>query len=199
MSPSKLILATTLLAAAAPACYAIDLYTGIEGGVNYLGLEQIMQSSNPNIKLTDNHKKPMTQGASAGIFTGISQGLGPYSIGAELGADMYTGQANTQLTSNGVSFSSHDKLRYSLDASILPQFSIMPMTRLFLRGGIVYGHFTGTTNVNNGADNNYTINDLGYKLGAGLGVQFSEHWSARAEYNYTIFNEIGRASCRERV
>lgn len=176
--------------------YSLDLYTGIEGGVNYQSLQHAL-SNNNNLQFLNNKIKTTDTNMNAGIYTGIAQGLGIMKIGVELNALGFNGTSTTSFTANNVTLQNHNKLDYSLGISVLPQFTIVPKVSLFLRGGLLYGHFTGSSTVNDTPSGSYEKNATGYVAGLGANINLTDSWSIRGEYNYNWYNKFSTATTEE--
>jgi len=190
-----------LLAALAPAAFAINTYVGVSGGLSRVSVsdDSSMWSDfgavlNGQTSVTDTSSTSGSGiGGTAELYAGMFfQPISKLYLGAEINLTGFTGSANTKVTDVQGNFgqASYDSgLNYAVGTSLMPGFVLNYSTLLYLRLGIDYANFTSEVagdNANSLASSSINQNKIAYRFGLGLDHYITSNLSLRLEGDYWL-------------
>lgn len=175
----------TLAAVLPHLCYA-NAYLGIGAGPEFANFNQSATVVNPFTNVKDN-----TRLAGNGIFGSIFGGYGGYYQRFYLAGELNGNASSVAFQSSNSEFISgststtHYRVQNSWGISLLPGYEVRESTLLYGRIGYVTGSLKVSTTDASLANVNHAI--TGFRYGAGVNQNFSEHFSARMEYSDTSY------------
>lgn len=185
----------------------LDIYLGGQAGAEFLTVAKdstINVLFNGGSRLFKQSKNASSAiGFDGGVYAGIAQRFGKWSLGAELNADYLSGRSDIRnadgVTTAATGATAHEQFNYIYGASLLPGMYIAPNNKVYTRIGVVGGQFE--TNANGFMSDLAYSKDasssgklkkqlVGYRLGLGFESMFTPNWSLRAEYDFSQFSHL---------
>lgn len=157
-------------------------YLGLQAGYGWSQVDTSFSNGVPNLS-------PDGNGFVGGAHAGYLWQWDSFVAGPEVDIEYSDVSGSDRSFAGGTSASNAD-INWMASLRLRAGFA-WDRALIYATGGLAYADFDGSGGPAGGPLQSFSDDTWGWTLGAGVDYAIAEHWSARLEYRYTDFDDVG--------